>query len=293
MKRSQFKNCLLLIFLMHTISLFAQKNWFPSGAKWYFNIQDMIPFDANGYEEYRVSNDTIIEGHNTKIIERSGYVYNGNELSKSRYFVNENENKVYYWHDEDFTLMYDFNLKQNDTLDVTVKKGIMCDSASVITVDSVTEMTIDSESLHVQYISYTTYWNNELGWENEKTNIAIIENIGHEDSFIFAPVCDATETFVYYGLRCYTNDNFSYHSQWWQSNYPTADCDSLINTMGVASKTSDINEIKLFPNPVTNELNCIMSQPEPIMIEIYNVQGFCVLKQIHKISEYQIDMDSG
>ena len=263
------KLLLLLFFALFCLqSGVYSQNWYQQNARWYFNKQELLPFAAHGFKEYKVKKDTIVDNKTAKLIEVRCFSYDGTETVEAPAIIFEENSKVYYWNDERFKLMYDFSLDVGDTLDIETEYD-NCFYSSAIVVDSIKTVNIEGEDLKVQYLSYTAFYESEY---SEKVSYKITEKIGIESQFIFRHYCGLSDNFAYEGLRCYSDNNITYINKWWADHYTNIKCDSLIY-----DPTSEIikemkNEICVFPNPVKDILN-INFIIKAKGIEIYNLFG--------------------
>jgi hypothetical protein len=110
--------------------------------------------------------------------------------------------------------------------------------------------------LRLQYIKGIYYWSPTFGGQIDTITYPVIEKIGYSnlcvannDYFYFNPICAAEDQFILDWLRCYNDSNISYTGCYWSTHFPGLACDALINGSGIDSY-SEINSIKIFPNPV-------------------------------------------
>jgi hypothetical protein len=240
---------LLLVLGIISLGVQAQK-WYPDNATWIFNKQELLSYQAHGYIEYEVVKDTIIESLEARLVLIDSKHYNGIETGTDSIIVRESNSRIYYWDEDQFKLMYDFNLNKGDTLDVEIAIN-NCDSVSPIIIDSVFYKNISGHELKVQIISYTLFAENSLGITTEVTE-QIIENIGSERQFIYSPGCLIDEEFTYSGLRCYNDENIFYKNDWWSKHYPDIGCDSLINDSTSNIQVYGKSLVQIYPNPSDN-----------------------------------------
>ncbi len=240
--------------MLLNVTLSAQ-DMYEVGATWYFNIQELRQFPANGYEKYEIVGDTILAEKVAKIVAVDRVYYDGRTEDWSDEYIYEVNEKVYFWNDSTFELMYDFNLNVGDTLDVSIE-NYHCDSVTPLIVVSISVINVNGKELTIQDVSSTIYIKDIYGGSDENYNFRIIENVGIANSFIFDPACIVDDNFAYIGLRCYTDSQVTYKSEWWQRWYSEAACDSLINdpTTGIEYISSESN-ISLYPNPAGDIIN--------------------------------------
>jgi len=201
----------------------------PTGAKWTFGVGFVFSSTIE-YREWISQGDTLIGGHNCKIIKRSGTPVVG-DISDT-IIAYEDSNKVY-WHNKffnQFTVLYDFSKNAGGSWTM---KTDSCDL--LITVDSTGMETINGFPLKVLYISS----------QNNTFNGKVLQHIGH----IQQPNPDITSScygliidYNYYaGLRCYEDSVFGFHDF---GIAPSCDFTTPVNDI-----SKNINQIKVFPNP--------------------------------------------
>jgi hypothetical protein len=268
------KVILFFLFVFWAKIFFAQTEFAPIGAVWYFDQQETLSFPAHSYYTYESLGDTTINGMAAKKISKIFHSYDGiNSFIEYEYICNK-DNKVYYFENNQFKLMYDFNLNKGDTLNVEVVQTSDCDSVSVIKVDSVQYEQINSRTLKSIYLSYDLYYTGYNG-QSETHKDKITELIGFNNEqvyeFKYTPRCFyIDELFNSPALRCYT-DNYlnTYTTSWWLNSYQK--CDTLIN--GKVSVTENQkNNIIISPNPFSDYIK-ISSPNKYANVQIYNIEG--------------------
>ncbi len=93
---------LFLFFTMH-----SQVEMFPIGAEWHYEIGDIQPPYGN-YHHSIVEKDTIVAGKTGRLVVAD----NGNKE-----IVYEDSGRVYYFFKDKFRKIYDFNVKEGDTVE--------------------------------------------------------------------------------------------------------------------------------------------------------------------------------
>ena len=254
------------------------QSWFPIGATWYYNYQEELPFPAHGYIKHTVVKDTIVSTKLSKIIKREIISYNGDTVSVSSLIAREENSKVYYYNNDTFRLMYDFTLNVGDTLAINTSNSA-CDSVSPLIVDSIKNINISSFNLRIQYVSCTYYYSPNFGGNNEKITYPVIERIGYDPlcaasnmNFYFNPVCIVEDQFLLDWFRCYEDSNISYIGCYWQTHFPNAPCDTLINgSTGIPGFNYQSDNFNLFPDPAIGQIT--IETPSPSTIKISTIQG--------------------
>ena len=240
----------LFFFLIVTMGIQGQ-TWAPAGAKWTFGVAYAFS-PAIEYREWISTGDTLISGHNCKIIQRNGGVVAGDISDK---LITYEDSDIIYWYNiNQFTVLYDFNKNAGDTwITITDTCGLL------ITVDSTGIDTINGFPLKALYISSSDF----------AFNGKVLEHIGNiwrpnpDISYhCFNWVIDAN---YYTGLRCYEDSAFGFHSF---NIAPSCDyntgIDEIKNMLGLS----------FFPNPTLSELGINSFESEDNSeLTIYNVLG--------------------
>lgn len=263
------KKIIIICILFALTSKIQSQNWYPIGAKWYFNNEKLTEFEAHGLTCFTVLKDTLVGNYNAKLIHSDEYNYLGQLTNSSEYILYENSEKVYLLNDGKFDLMYDFSASVGDTLNILFEKNF-CDSISPVIVDSISSLVTENEiELKVQYVSYIIYAEGILGY-NVPVSKMIIEKIGCVLKFIFQSECDLTESFANSELRCYHDNNISYVSDWWKSYFSSYDCDSIINETDVKIETKSEKKIHLTQTENTLIISALQKLES---VKIYDLYG--------------------
>jgi hypothetical protein len=282
------KRLLFLYFLFSSLFCIAQSEWFPIGAKWYYNLQELEQYQADGYEVFTVMKDTIVDSKQSKCISKISISSKGQIYNHENIILQEENKRVYWYNKNSFQLIYDFNLNPGDTLERNIST-IGCDSVSPIIVDSISETSINGVPIKIQHLSYVGY-NTHFSSEGYTFRMSIMERIGSEDNFMNEPLtCLIGDNFAFTGLRCYIDKNLEYHSDWWKNIYNNIACDTLIYTDTQNLKIS--KDILISPNPTSGPF--IVTSKVPIKtIEIYNILGYKIRTfeiRSNKIGDFDIN----
>lgn len=259
------KYYLITFFYLLSISLgFCQSKIFPIGAKWYYTKPYSESIKCVRLE---IIKDTIIN-QDTCIIMEVSEINNSDSEIISHEYLKVNESKVFYYNQDSFYLLYDFNAKIGDTISVhqskfKLRKGFLSEYLAdsmdifrykILNVDSIK---VGDDWLRRQTIERIDSW----GWEFKNY---ILENIGAMDYFFGLFPGIITTDWVIPRLRCYSDGNISFTNQQWQD-----ECDF---TGSVIKLKPDNKNIKVFPNPVTSQLN-IESYNVIKEVYIYSIKG--------------------
>ena len=263
----------LIFFTTQFVS--AQYNWFPTGAKWTY---DVSWYGGNAFIKLEIlPGDTLINNQPHKrmlfFTILNPWFEEIDTVVEYRYLHEEN-NKVYVGN----KLLYDFTREEGDTLDYMHFGGF---SPNLFIVDSVDILEINGTSLQFQDIRLTDSFDpNSESWE-----MRVIEGIGSISTFFFweYTVLQPPDA-AFYHLRCYEDSvigTFHYfHSQ--------MDCDALPWTTGI--NESDRKETNIFPNPASSEIHIQFGEPVYESIDIVDVHGRKLL-QINTEGSTEIETD--
>jgi hypothetical protein len=240
-------------------AMFAQNEWAPLGAKWYYTMTNSSNSDIN-FNYFESVKDTSINNIHCKKLSRLHETCDDRSKSELMY----EENRKVYFYDEfanEFNLLYDFNKLPDQIWYIKVNNhGINFDSL-LVHVDSITSVLMNNQSFKVLY---TTIGNspNWVGFSGK-----ITEKLGHEKNMFpfISKICDLNFN---HGLRCYEDSILGLFQT---GIAPLCDYSSV-----------DINEYTssekypIFPNPVTDELCFNNINNTTIYITIYNIYGSIV-----------------
>jgi hypothetical protein len=203
----------------------AQNIMFPSGAKWYYNEQQWVDIKNFGYTIFEVKGDTIIENNKALTIIEKRFPHSGNMETLKTHVFKVDSTKVDRFEDGEFQPMFNFSLDVGDTLFHSKYNFEACDSFSPYIVDSSYIQYHNGIPLIHQLVSSINYYKPEWGYPPTKVSYELIEKIGYVQNFIFKPSCKIEDSFgVNQSLRCYTDSDFHYQSDWWEHS----SCDAII-----------------------------------------------------------------
>lgn len=262
------KTTSLLFTLLISITSIAQ-NFAPIGAKWHFQNECPTPahIDNCGFYTIEVNRDTTINGNLCTILEKD----TGIIVPEAQLIIWEDNNKVYFFENNQFKLLFDFNLNAGDTLTYRIPHNynghynLVCGSYSDSSkfahaiIDSTKNITINSQNLKTLYTSTLDPFNsNHLGWELGQ----ITERIGcSENSVLFGhsqTICLGTFSGHF---RCYSDNLINYKPV-------SEDCDYITGI----DQYSINNFLNISPNPTSSNFT-IKGLNTPYNIIIYNSIG--------------------
>ena len=96
----------------------AQTEFAPIGAEWYYTYT----FGCCPEEHFnRVvsEKDTIVEGYNCRVLRQ---YYDNSNIANEKYIIKQEQGKVYYYYQDQFNLLFDFDAEVNDIVEFTLLK---------------------------------------------------------------------------------------------------------------------------------------------------------------------------
>ncbi|GAB6010785.1 hypothetical protein [Viscerimonas tarda] len=258
---------LLAVLLSNIAISFAQQSKFaPVGASWYYSLERM----EFSFQHCECIKDSVSD-ENSKVYQ----IISG----ASNEILYQESNKVYFLFEGTPYLIYDFNALQGETYTFYAKSYDPSDFSKEIVlpvkyrVEQVSELLIEGnsykrfETLLVPDESYLT----QEGY-NYPSAYIYNEKTGNEQMFILT-VLPPHPSIDDYNLRCYSNGEVNYISDYWKKfNKP---CDySLSSSIGETKKAEVqllINKNERIATIRTSSLNAIM--------EVFNEQGISCRKK--------------
>jgi hypothetical protein len=230
MKKHLSLLAMIIIFAM--LKCNAQNEWAPAGAKWTYTETYFFSPRIDTLT-IRSVGDTLIQGHNCKILKKSSFICDLRSLKE--YMYSDNGKVFFYDHSRaSFQMLYNFNAAVGDS--IVGYPGEFPENDSITTIiDSISTITINSIDLKKLFVHYSS---SAIFWTPASSSV-IIEYIG--DTYLMFPwtygACDAS-----WGgpLRCYEDPLTGFH------NFETApSCDYI--TTGI-DETGNLFD-KVYPNP--------------------------------------------
>jgi len=229
---------ILILFILESLVLYdasGQKEWAPIGAKWYMNSVVNNGFNEPALKDYYVVEslkDTVVNGLNCRHV--------GN------YIMHQDENKIYFLHQDTLRLIYSFDLELNDTVTFSM---LDC-SASIINlpylVDKIDFIKMDEDTL--KRVTCKTLTENYLPPETYE----YIEKIGSLRTVVEDMAnCYFIPEITPEWLRCYMDDVIFYKTPYF-SEFGELDCDYKAPT--VISENTTTKEILIYPNPFHDKI---------------------------------------
>jgi hypothetical protein len=256
------------------------------GAEWHYTSSSVEPLD--NFYLYRVEKDTTINGKIGKKINR---ITSNNQVLGYEILYLEND-RVYYWFENDFHLMYDFAAEIGDTVIFSFKSYALTFPFADTTLEvsgkilEKSQVSVNGELLMrvKSSIIPSAGLENEYIWPGE---FIYTEQIGHDylemDIIYKIPL---PSTMSGSRLRCYNNNiNFSYITPFWDIHGNGSACDYLLSTNTIDTK----QYIAVFPNPVKDVLSLTVANTLHIQqIELFDLNGRHV--KTYKANERELSL---
>ena len=231
---------LVLGFILPALLLAQNVVFAPLGAVWTYNTySDGAVYGANQYR-YVVKKDTLMAGWNARVVQ--GEIWgNGTFVPNAQMtkYVSTVGEKVYYWVDNAFVLLYDFGAQPGDTIisavgnpfpfpnDCSQPPGEYRNFGYII--DALGSIEVDGEILRTQYVhpmdSPFVDWN-ILGTFTGNANVYLTERIGSANiGTWFGGNINCTQGGIPATLRCYRDSEIAV-----EGDTQGLPCDSVVST---------------------------------------------------------------
>lgn len=273
------KKIIILSFIITTaFGTKAQTNtWISQGATWFFTWSAA---SLGGNMKIEYTHDTIVFGKTCQILQTTRYMYGmpGPGLPIVLYdtqilgnnYTYSNGDTVFYLNGNHFNILYNFGAQVNDRWDLGVDTTDCLCSKSVVKVDSISSVTINSNSYRVLYTSDSA--NSSIGITGK-----IIEHIGALD-YLFPTGRNCNPQiavdFPMYNFSCFQDNTTSYML------VSPAECENPYH-VGISELAIGPDKIQCFPNPVEYKLNIDFLTDNIYRICIYNLFGENIIERIN------------
>lgn len=231
-------------------STYSQKTYAPLNAEWKYEGFDV--YCEGNHIKYTVTSEQFIDNKDCSWI--TGYQWSDEEMAwliQDSLLVWENDNKVYFYEDTSFYLMYDFEAQEGDTVMSydPVDRRLFSnnfyypeDTTPILTPYYVEEI----GALEINGVFYKTFvtplYIDSTGGCVDKS--IIIENIGSTGMGINGSGCLLVTMGCAGQFVCYNNGTVYYESGF-------LSCDSLTNVGEIPLA----DEIKIYPNPASEVIH--------------------------------------
>ena len=254
------KTILLSLGLFFVTSLAMTQDWAPAGATWHY---DWASFWVSGYVKIQYTGDTTVAGKTCKILKKERYTYDWNQHVYSNEligyeFTYEENNVVYYYRNNQFFELYDFNAAIGNSWTISGWNATSpCDSTGTVVVEGSGTETINSVPL--KYLKVSPGSSSTWAFSSD----TIFERIGSLGYMFPEPTC-VVDVFEGGPLRCYYDNSFGLYER---GIAPSCDYITGINYIPSEMKAS------IYPVPATSNLTVETSQTGMKRIEISDILG--------------------
>lgn len=271
----------LLIPIFFSVTLLKGQGFAPLNATWHYQEHCMqpswYPGSNCGYLQVKTVKDTVIEGANATIIKAFN---RESEIAESKVILKSAEEKVYFYEDNTFHLLFDFSLNESDTLYYKIPSNseyyyLDCaleppNASARAKVDSVKLVTIDGQQLKRLYLSDIPVSSPDYAHVYLKH---ITEKTGAGFGFFGNPQGGCLGGFSGH-FRCYSDDEIYYQ----ESEEP---CEHITATNSAKSKKG----ITIYPNPSSSLIKLNGTGNEKMKYRVYNSLGSLVQEGILNIEK--------
>ena len=233
----------------------AQTEFAPIGAEWYYTCT--FGYLPNHFNHIISEKDTIVDGHNCRILKQ---YYDNSNVMNEKYIIKQESGKVYYYYQDQFNLLFDFDAKVNDTL-IFSFMGVKYffdngNNPPFYSKDTIFSVRCVVEKITTNVQNLQTFTTNIL--EEDRLELyfpstyTYTEKMGLHSEFILKieDIYYIPEFPPYKGLRCYSDADFSFISDEW--TIMSLPCDySFSNNINTLKEEENIN---IYPNPFHNNI---------------------------------------
>jgi len=253
MKKILFLVCLAYSFVWQTVN--AQTEFAPIGAEWYYNCCAEGNIVRSHFNRIISEKDTIVEENVCRVLKQ---YYDNSTIAHEKHIIKQEQGKVYYYYQEQFNLLFDFDAEVNDIVEFTFKfrkygyDNFPLYKDTVLSAEyQVKSITTNAQNLKtfattiLEDDKFADYGMEILPWYYSYT-----EKTGYYSEFM--PMLDnAAHTLLdnFPMLRCYSDVDFSFISDEW--SITSLPCDYLFTT---SINTDKDENIKIYPNPFSNNI---------------------------------------
>lgn len=263
--------------------------WISQGAIWFYTWEGDY---MGGNDKIEYTHDTILFGKTCEILRTTRYMYGmpgpglpialiSTQILPDNYTYS-NGDTVFYFNQNQFNILYNFGAQPNDSWNLGIDTNNYYCTKSIVKVDSISSLIINSNSYRILYTSDST--NSSVGIIGP-----IIEHIGSMN-YLFPtirncgpPIMDWANT---YKFSCFQDNLVSY------MQVSPAECENPYH-VGINELAEGSDQIQCFPNPVEDKLNINFLHEKNYRICIYNLIGEKLIETLNqKNKSIVIDMNN-
>jgi hypothetical protein len=250
------KKLIIIIALFNTAALSAQQSFAPVGATWYFLNTNTDCFT------YTTEKDTVINGKTCSVT--------GNSFNNKKEYLHTENNKVYYWFNGEFYIMFDFTVQAGDSIELGVKSITQNFEDTVIMIafkvietsyrmyggQNIKSIVIEQSDYNVS--SYP-YINNRYVYSEKFGCLS-------DYKFLLQEVLNTTLNLL--GFLAYKDADFTYVEQQQVQIYGT---DMLCDYPNKATRIEEQKneQLAIYPNPVKDEFQITLNSD--LNSSVYNL----------------------
>lgn len=259
--------------LLLSFSLTAQV-WIDTGAVWHYDYWNL---GEAGFDEYKYTQDTLIDGHLCQQIEGEHYrywpsgagVFIGSSTLETQYTYVSGDT-VFYRTDDAFNVMLNFGAEVGDSWIISTEIFDVCNDTSIAIVTATGTVEIDGSVYRT--ITLQMESTSSFGFEGvfcERFGNMTLGDAPLHALFPKVVECDSlSEIGVYewdfYNFKCFEDESFSLYNpsgitcDWWRVN--------------IGLTENDVLSWEIFPNPTTGILNITNLIPGTAYV-LYDLMG--------------------
>jgi hypothetical protein len=251
---------------------FAQDEWAPIGAKWFYSVTTDGP---PALVMFTSIDDTLIQNKICRKFEildifhsqKSHWEHFIDTATSYAYFYFEDSSVFHYDKVGYFYKLYDFSISPGDTVLVRDNSfpGDFSYTRFEYVVDSISHMMISGKDFRVFHTSPTE--RADYSFSNFVESFPVIERIGSTGNFFGTSIYIAISSSNRF-LRCYMDQDLSYRSELWND---TLSCDYFNYNLTVNPQIKP--SVKVFPNPFTESLQVNLESDRYDFVRIIDLTG--------------------
>lgn len=277
------KHFFTFLFLGFISLSFGQTNWIKGHAVWHYNFNNI----SNGWIKLWTAGDTVIQTKSCTVLKSIKHEFittgpNGNQVETESSYINgfvyyENDT-VFYWNLDHFSVLYNFNAIAGDEWVLTDvnNTGLQCDDSSIIQVASVSQIAIGGDLYNELTVNPTSGSSVFVG---SKLNT----RFGSSNSYLlpFGRNCDSNVIVEFDQIQftCFQDDSLFY-------NPSGANCEYYL---GIGENI--MSSLVVYPNPVQNKVE-VLSDVAIEKIKVYDVLGTLIEEIITNSAMQKIDVSA-
>jgi hypothetical protein len=283
------KTFLGLILSLLSFGLYAQHEFAPIGAEWYYEKVDSYNPPKFGYTKLTSIKDSIIENKKVRVIEVLDAPNDTTQTIEGYEYICQSGDTVWYWKGNRFHILYNFAMQKGDSILLYSEMKNECGNNPYgwNKVDSTFSRIFNDTELKAYFLIPI----NNSQWEFSNY---IFEIIGSIDYFIPQnSFCGIYDIINYGPLRCYSDPINGVLI----TSLPKVRCDSTYTYTGpikpdALSQYKKTDTFSVSPNPVADEITIKHYKTDILNdnyeIKIINIRGIVV--KSYKLALETIDV---